>query len=256
MHLNLRLKCTIVITRYPSSVVVEVSLSRAPKSKAQEHYRDHALSVVRPSLTFTFSTSNLKPLKRIRQQLTGSKISMSPASDWQGQFPLKPLNGIQRNLTESKIWMSLPSLILSGRSENKLVAAAPDWLRHFYFSSETTKKESNITWQKARSAHFLPYLCFGADWWNKMAAPTAYWLRQFRLLLNRRTEFNGTWQEAISQRPLPSLCISGRSEKQNGRPWLAETFLTSPLKSLNGIQRNLTGSKILTSYTTFVFSGR
>ena len=47
----------------------------------------------------------------------------------------------------------------------------------------------------------------------------------------------------------------GRSEKQNGRPglWLAETFSTSPLKPLNGIQRNLTGSKLSMSSTTFVF---
>ena len=51
--------------------------------------------------------------------------------------------------------------------------------------------------------------------------------------------------------------FSGRSEKQDGRPglWLAETFSTSPLKPLNGIQRNLTGSKILTSSTEFVFFG-
>ena len=83
------------------------------------------------------------------------------------------------------------------------------------------------------------------------------WLRHFRLLLwNRWTEFNETWQEARSQCPLPSLCFLGRSEKQDGRPglWLAETFSTS-LKPLNGIQRNLTGSKISTSSTKFVFFG-
>ena len=80
----------------------------------------------------------------------------------------------------------------------------------------------------------------------------------FRLLLwICWTEFNETWQEARSQRPLPSLCFSGRSEKQDGRPglWLAETFSTSPLNLLNGIQRNLTGSKISTSSTKFVFFG-
>ena len=46
--------------------------------------------------------------------------------------------------------------------------------------------------------------------------------------------------------------------KQDGRPdlWLAETFSTSPLKPLNGIQRNLIGSKISTSSTKFVFFGR
>ena len=45
--------------------------------------------------------------------------------------------------------------------------------------------------------------------------------------------------------------------KQDGRPglWLAKTFWTSPLKPLNGIQRNLTGSKISMSSTKFVFFG-
>ena len=91
-----------------------------------------------------------------------------------------------------------------------------------------------------------------------MAALASDWLRHFRLLLwNRWTEFNETWQEARSQRPLPSLCFWGRSEKQDGRPglWLAETFSTSPLKPLNGIQRNLTRSKISTPSTKFVFFG-
>ena len=63
----------------------------------------------------------------------------------------------------------------------------------------------------------------------------------FRLLLwNRWTEFIETWQEAKSQPPLLSLCFSGRSEKQDGRPglWLGETFSTSPLKPLKGIQLN------------------
>ena len=42
-----------------------------------------------------------------------------------------------------------------------------------------------------------------------------------------------------------------------GRPglWLAKTFSTSPLKPLNGIQRNLTGSKISMPSTKFVFFG-
>ena len=83
-------------------------------------------------------------------------------------------------------------------------------------------------------------------------------LSHFQLLLwNRWTEFNETWQEGRSLRPLPSLCFSGRSEKQDGHPGLllAETFSTSSLKSLNGIQRNLTGSKISMSSTKFVFFG-
>ena len=92
-----------------------------------------------------------------------------------------------------------------------------------------------------------------------MAALASDWLRHFRLLLwNRWMEFNETWQEARSQGPLPSLCFSGRSEKQDGCPglWLAETFSTSPLKPLNGIQRNLTGSKISQPLPSLYFSSR
>ena len=49
--------------------------------------------------------------------------------------------------------------------------------------------------------------------------------------------------------------IFGSTGKTNGRPglWLAETFSTSPLKRLNRIQRNLTGSKLSMPSTTFVF---
>ena len=88
--------------------------------------------------------------------------------------------------------------------------------------------------------------------------PSVVNFSHFRLLLwNRWTEFNETWQDARSQRPLPSLCFSGHSEKQDGRPglWLAEIFSTSPLNPQNGIQRNLTGCKISTSSTKFVFFG-
>ena len=91
-----------------------------------------------------------------------------------------------------------------------------------------------------------------------MAALASDWLRNIRLLWwNRWLEFKETWQEVRSQSPLPSLCFSGWSEKQDGRPslWLAETFSTSSLKPLNGIQQNLPGSKISTSSTKFVYFG-
>ena len=128
----------------------------------------------------------------------------------------------------------------------------------FNFFSETTEQNSTKLDRK-QDLNVLYQVCvFRADRKNKMAALASDWLRHFRLLLwNRWTEFNETWQEARSQCRLPSLCFSGRSEKQNGRSglWLAETFSTSPLKPLNGIQRNFTGSKISTSTTKFVFFG-
>ena len=126
----------------------------------------------------------------------------------------------------------------------------------FHFSSETTERNSTKLDRK-QDLNVLYQVCvFRADRKNKMAALASDWLRHFRLLLwNRWTEFNKTWQEARSHCPLPSLCFSGRLEKQDGRPglWLAKTFSTSPLKLLNGIQRNLTGSKISMSSTKFVF---
>ena len=128
----------------------------------------------------------------------------------------------------------------------------------FDFSSETTEQNSTKLDRK-QELNILYQVCvFWVDRKNKMATLASDWLRHFRLLLwNRCTEFNETWQEARSQCPLPSLCFSGRSEKQDDRPglWLVETFLTSPLKPLNGIQQNLTGSKISTSSTKFVFFG-
>ena len=77
------------------------------------------------------------------------------------------------------------------------------------------------------------------------------------LLWNPWTEFNKIWQEGSFQRPPPSLCFAGPLEKQDGLPdlWSAETFSTSPLNPLNRIQQNLTGSKISTSSTNFVFFG-
>ena len=126
----------------------------------------------------------------------------------------------------------------------------------FDFSSETTEWNSTKLDRK-QDLNVLYQVCvFWADRKNKMAAVASDWLRHFRLLLwNRWTEFNETWEEARSRCPLPSLCFSGWSEKQDGRPglWLAETFSTSPLEPLNGIQRNLTGSKISTSSAKFVF---
>ena len=173
--------------------------------------------------------------------------------------PLKPSNGIQRNFTGSKISTSSTKFVFFGPIGK---TRWPPWpligWDIFNFSSETAERNSTKLDRK-QDLNILYQVCvFRADWKNKMAALASDWLRLFRLLLwNRWTEFNKTWQEARSQHPLPSLCFSGRSEKQDGRPclWLAETFSTSPLKLLNGIQRNLTGSKILTSSTKFVFFG-
>ena len=173
--------------------------------------------------------------------------------------PLKPLNGVQRNLTGSKISMSSTKFVFFG-SIGK--TRWPPWpligWDIFDFSSETDERNSTKLDRK-QDLNVLYQICvFRVNRKIKMAALASDWLRHFRLLLwNCWTEFYETWQEARSQRPLPSSCFSGRLEKQDGRPglWLDETFSTSPLKLLNGILLNLTGSKISTSSTKFVFFG-
>ena len=64
--------------------------------------------------------------------------------------------------------------------------------------------------------------------------------------LDRKQDLNVVYQVCV---------FLGRSEKQDGCPglWLAETFSNSPLKPSNRIQQNLTGSKISTSSTKFMF---
>ena len=202
MHLSRRLKCTIVITRCPSSVR-------------------------RPSVVY-FSHFPPKALNKIQQNLTGSKNSTS-ATNFVFFGPI----GKTR-------WPSWPLI---------------GW-DIFDFSSETAQRNSTKLDRKHGLNVLYQVWVFRADRKNKMAALASDWLRHFRLLLwNRWTEFNETWQEARSQCPLRSLPFSGPSEKQDGRPylWLADLF--SPLKPLNGIQRNLTGRKITMSSTKLVFFG-
>ena len=128
----------------------------------------------------------------------------------------------------------------------------------FYFSSYTSEQPATKLDRKQDLNVFYQVCVFRANKKNKMAVLASDWLRHFRLLLwNRWTEFNETWLEARSQCPLPFSCYLGWLEKQDGRTglWLAETFSTSPLKLLNSLQQNLTGSKISTSSNKFMFFG-
>ena len=133
-----------------------------------------------------------------------------------------------------------------------------DWLRHFRLPLWNCERNSTKLDRKQDLNALYQVCVFQVDRKNKMAALAYDLLRHFQLFLwNCWIEFNKIWQEARSQHPLPGLRFSGWSEKQDGRPvlWLAETFLTSPMKPLNGIQRNLTESKFSTSSTKFVFFG-
>ena len=161
---------------------------------------------------------------------------------WPGKELLLFLVHLSRRLKCTIVITRCPSSVVRPSVVRRLSVVN---FTHFQLLLWNRWTEFKETWQEARSQRPLPSLCFSGRSEKQDGALASDWLRHFRLLLwNRWTEFNETWQEARSQRPLPSLCFSGRSEKQDGRPglWLAETFSTSSLKPLNGIQRNLTGS--------------
>ena len=229
-------------------------------------------------LAETFSTSPLKPLNRIKQNLTVSKISMSctmcvffgpigitkeppwPLVCWD-IFDFSS-ETTERNSTKLDRKQDLNVLyqvcVLRANRKNKMAALASDWLRHFRLLLWNRWTEFNKTWQEARSQRPLPGLYFSGRSEKQDGRPGLWLAETFRLLLwNHWTEFNETWQKGRSQRSLPSLCFSDQSEKQDGRPglWLAETFSTSPLKPLNRIKQNLTVSKISMSCTMCVFFG-
>ena len=101
------------------------------------------------------------------------------------------------------------------------------------------------------------FVFFGQLWKKKMAIRPLICCDI--LTSPQKFAWNSTklWDLALSSKismPFTKFVFLGRSENQDGRHglWLAETFLTSPLKLLNGIQGNLTGIKISTSSTKFV----
>ena len=259
-----------------TTMMTILSLFSSPEPKAWVSYCHSAPSVVRPSsvrrklshfrlLLWNRWTEFNETWQKARSQRPLPSLCFSGWSEKQDGRPglwlaetfstssLKPLNRIQRNLTESKISTPFTKFVFFGPIEKKRWPPWPliGW-DVFDFSSETAERNSTKLDRK-QDLNALYQVCVFSGRSEKQDGRPGLWLAEtfWLLLWNRLTEFNKTWQEARSQRPLPSLCFSGRSEKQDGRPglWLAETFSTSPLKRLNGIQRNLTGSKILTPST-------
>ena len=170
-------------------------------------------------LAETFSTSLLKPLNGIQQNLTRSNILTSstkfvffrpigktrwPPGLWLAETfatsPLKPMNRIQQSLTGSKISMSSTKFVFFGPIRK---TRWPSWPLIGWdildVSSETAKRNSTKL-DRMQGLNVLYQFCInGADRINKMAALASDWLRHFRLLLwNSWTEFNETWQEARS----------------------------------------------------------
>ena len=171
--------------------------------------------------------------------------------------PLKPLNRIQRNLIGKKISKPSTKFVFFWPIGKTRWPPWPLIGRDIFDFSSVTAEPNSTKLDRKQYLNALYQVCvFLGDRKNKMAVLVSDWLRRFRFLWrNRWTEFNETWQEASSQ-CLYHVCVFQANPEKKGRPglWLAETFSTSPLKLLKGIQRNLIGSKILTSSTKLCFS--
>ena len=130
-------------------------LFSAPEPKAQVHYCDHALSVVRPSLTFHIFNFSSETNERNSTKLDRKQ-------------DLKVLYQV------CVFWVD---------RKKKMAALASDWLRHFDFSSETAEQNSTKLDRK-QDLNVLYQVCvFLAGRKNNMAALASDWLRHFRLLL-------------------------------------------------------------------------
>ena len=177
----------------------------------------------RPSLWLAeaFSTSSLKPLNGIQQNLTGKKISMS-STNFVFFGPIGKKDGRPGLwLAETFSTSSLKFFIYIRKDGKARWPPQPliGW-GIFDFFSKTAERNSTKLDRKQDLNVFYQVFVFWADRKNKMAAPAPDWLRHFRLLnWNRWTEFDETRQEARSQRPLISLCFSGRSVKKRLPPW-------------------------------------
>ena len=142
--------------------------------------------------------------------------------------PLKALNAIQQNLTGSKISTSSTKFVLFGPIEkNKMAALASDWLIHFRIFLWKRWTEFYETWQEARSLRPLPILCFSCRAEKQDGNPGLWLAETFStspLKRQNRIQLNLTGSKISSSST--KFVFSGRSEKQDGRPglWLVETF--------------------------------
>ena len=157
MHLSRRLKCTIVITRCPSSVL------RRPSVVNFSHFR---LLILNRWIEFNKTwqdESSQRPLPSLCFSGRSEKQDGRPGlwlAETFSTFPLKPLKGIKRNLIGSKKSTSSTKFVFFGPIGK---TRWPPWpligWDIFDFSSDGWM-EFNKTWQEARFQCPLPNLCF------------------------------------------------------------------------------------------------
>ena len=163
----------------------------------------------------------------------------------------------KQNLTKLKRRYNLNILYSVCVFGSDLIPRWPPWpllCWGIFDFSETAKPNSTKLYMKQRFKVLFTVCVFGPIGKPKLPPWPVIWLDIFDFF-SETIERNST---KLPLDPLPSLYFSGRSGNKIGRHtfWLGETFSTSALQPLNRICLNLTGSKISTSSTKFVFMGR
>ena len=116
-----------------------------------------------------------------------------------------------------------------------------NWIQQNYIGSKiSTSSTKFVFFGPIGKKRWLPWPLIGWEIFD-FSSETA---ERNSTKLDRKQDLNVLYQVCV---------FRANRKKQDGRPglWLAETFSTSPLKPLNGIQR----SKISTSISEFVFFG-
>ena len=184
VHLSRRRKCTIEITRCPSSVV---NFSHFDFSSETAEQNSTKLDK-KQELTFLYQVCVFRADRK--------KNKMAAlASDWLRHFRLLLRNcwtEFNETLKEARSQGPLPSLCFSGRSENKMAAPASDWLRHFWLLLWNRWTEFNETWQEARSQCPLPSVCFSGRSENQDAHPGLWSVETFSTSLSGTAQQNST----------------------------------------------------------------
>ena len=182
------------------------------------------------------------------------------ASDWLGHFYFSSETA-ERNSMKIDRKQDLEVLnqvcLFRADGKNKMAALASDWLGHFYFSSETAERNS-MKLDRKQDLNVLYRVCvFRTGRKNKMTALASDWCKIFDLFsepferiltkLDRKKDLDVLYQVHLFWLIGKIRCLLSL--------WLAGTFSNSPLKPLNGIHRNLIGSKIPTSSTKCMLFG-
>ena len=254
--------------RLETNISVNLNLFSAPELKAHVHYCDHASSV-HPSVV-NFSHFQLLLWNRWMEfnetWQEDQDINFHTKSCYSGQskkqgrpglwldetfstFPLKALDRIQQNLKGSKISTFCTKFVFFRLLGITTWPSQPllGW-DIFDYSSETAEQNSKKLNRKQDLNVLYQLRVFWVDQKNKMAAPASF---DFS---SETAEWNSMklhWKQDLNF--LYQVCVFRPIRKVR---WPSQPLIGWDIfQALNGIQQNLTGSKISTSSTKFVLFG-